>query len=70
MRSSNFEKFVDVDNNIARLVRVFEDLYLYYNIPKEDLKLINDEVDTILKTILDIKGHSERVYFKKEPESF
>lgn len=70
MKSSNFDKFVDVDHNIAKLVRVFEDLYLYYNIPKEDLKVINDEVDTILKTIMDIKSHSKRVYFKKEPESF
>jgi len=70
MKSSNFNKFVDVDHNIAKLVRVFEDLYLYYNIPKNDLDIINEEVDAILTSIMDIKSHSERVYFKKEPESF
>ncbi|WIF94281.1 hypothetical protein [Caminicella sporogenes] len=70
MNSKNFKDFIEVDDKISKLVRYFEDLYLYYNISKEDLKLLKDEVNTILNTIIDIKDRSKRVYYKKEPESF
>jgi len=67
--SSNFPEFIEIDASISKLVRYFEDLYLYYNIPKEDLKTIKDEVNTIVKTITEIKNKSERVYHKKDPDS-
>ncbi len=68
--SSNFNKFIEVDKSISKLVRKFEDLYLYYNISKEDLADINAEVNVIVDKIVNIKDHSERVYFKKDPKSF
>lgn len=70
MNSKNFNDFIDIDRRITKLVRYFEDLYLYYNVPKDDLTIIKDEVDTILDTILEIKDRSKRVYHKKDPESF
>jgi len=68
MKSHNFDSFIKVDNNISKLVRIFEDLYLYYNISEEDIKGLNDEVKGVLEHIKDIKKKSERVYFKKEPD--
>lgn len=68
MNSNNFSRFIDVDNNISKLVRIFEDLYLYYNINAEDIDKLNGEIKNILGTIKDIKSHSDRVYFKKDPD--
>ncbi len=70
MGSKNFKDFIEIDEKISKLVRMFEDLYLYYNIPKDDLKDIKVEVDTILDKIIGIKNKSKRVYHKKDPESF
>jgi len=68
MNSNNFSRFIDVDNNISKLVRIFEDLYLYYNINGDDIDNLNDEIKKILSTIKDIKSHSDRVYFKKDTD--
>lgn len=70
MHSSNFNEFIEIDRHISRLVRTFEDLFLYYNVSKEDLSDIHDKTESILSKIHEIKNKSERVYFKKEPESF
>jgi hypothetical protein len=70
MKSKNFQDFIEIDKSISKLVRFFEDLYLYYNIPKEDTAIIKNKVEEILDEIIDIKNRSERVYYKKDPESF
>ncbi|MBN2259518.1 MAG: hypothetical protein JW702_03185 [Clostridiales bacterium] len=68
MRSHNFSKFIEIDYNIAKLVRLFEDLYLYYNIKRENLDVLDNEIHLLLNIIKDIKNDSERVYFAKEPD--
>ena len=68
MKSSNFDQFIEIDNHISKLVRLFEDLYLYYNINKEDLARLDDSVDCILSNIKEVMGKSERVYTKKDPD--
>lgn len=68
MNSSNYTQFIEIDNHLSKLVRLFEDLYLYYNIEKEDLLRLDDSVDCILDNIKDIMKKSERVYTKKDPE--
>lgn len=68
MNSKNFVNFIEIDNKISKLVRIFEDLYLYYNIEEEDLDKLKDGVYNVLEIIKDIKGHSERVYYKKDPD--
>lgn len=70
MNSKNFEEFIEIDQNMTELVRYFEDLFLYYNVPKDDLVRIRDEISNVLDTIIEIKDRSNRVYYKKEPESF
>lgn len=68
MNSKNFVNFIEIDNKISKLVRIFEDLYLYYNIEEEDLDKLKDGVYNVLEIIKDIKSHSERVYYKKDPD--
>jgi len=68
MNSSNFESFIEVDSHIAKLVRLFEDLYLYYNVSKDDVNLVNEEVNKVLDIINDVQERSERVYFEKDPD--
>lgn len=70
MNSKNFNEFIEIDRDISKLVRVFEDLFLYYNIPKEELSVIKDEVHTIMESITKIKNQCKRVYHKKDPQSF
>jgi hypothetical protein len=68
MRSKNFDRFITIDDHISTLVRLFEDLFLYYNIDKEDLDQLDDRVNGVLETILRIMDRSNRVYKKKDPE--
>ncbi len=70
MRSSNFERFIEIDKKIAKIVRTFEDLYLYYNIESESLDKLSAEVNHLKDEIFTIKKQSERVYFESEPLSF
>ena len=68
MNSKNFVSFIEIDNKISKLVRIFEDLYLYYNIESSDLDTLEDGVYKVLEIIKDIQSRSERVYYKKDPD--
>ncbi|SHK49999.1 hypothetical protein [Paramaledivibacter caminithermalis] len=68
MNSKNFNNFIQIDKSITKLVRYFEDLFLYYNVSKDDLNTIQDEVDLLLNKIIEIKNKSKRVYYKKDPD--
>lgn len=68
MQSSNFEQFIEIDNHLSQLVRLFEDLYLYYNIEKPDLARLDASVDEVLVIIKDIMRRASRAYTKKEPD--
>lgn len=68
MNSKNFNQFIEIDEHITKLVRLFEDLYLYYNISPEDLEVLDDSVDHVLDNIKNIMTHSKRVYTKKDPD--
>lgn len=68
MNSKNFNQFIEIDEHITKLVRLFEDLYLYYNISPEDLEMLDDSVDHVLDNIKNIMTHSKRVYTKKDPD--
>lgn len=66
--SKNFDAFIDVDIEIAKAVRAFDDLFLYYNISKEDISLIKEEINTLKSIFKDVKSRSKRVYYEKDPE--
>ncbi len=67
-KSHNINEFIEINSRLNQTIKKFEDLFLYYNVPK-------NEVDTILSWVCDIdneiekiKSSAERVYNKKEPE--
>lgn len=68
MRSHNFENFIEVDGKITQLARIFEDLYLYYNVDESDVDEIDKELYKLLDMMQTIKKKSDRVYFKKDPD--
>ncbi|MFT9495444.1 hypothetical protein [Anaerosolibacter sp.] len=69
MKSKNFNDFVAIDRDLTDIVRYFEDLYLYYNIDREDLSLMKEEINHVVDLILQIKNRSQRVYHKKDPDN-
>lgn len=70
MKSTHFKEFIEIDRHISGMVRTFEDLFLYYNVSPEDIDDIRRRTEELHEKILDVRKRSERVYFKKEPDSF
>lgn len=70
MQSKNFKKFIEVDTQISNTVRAFEDLFLYYNISREDTEIIKDEINKVNDMLVEVRNRSERVFYEKDPESF
>lgn len=68
MKSSNFDKFITINNHLTQLVRIFEDLYLYYNISKDDVLKLDSSVDSVLEEVREVFKRSTRAYTKKDPD--
>lgn len=62
MNSKNFDEFIEIDQSVTKLVRNFEDLYLYYNVPKGDIDDIKKEVEEIIGRIDEVKSRSKLIY--------
>ena len=54
MKSHNFENFIEVDGKITQLARIFEDLYLYYNVKEESVNEIDKELYKLLDMMKEI----------------
>lgn len=68
--SKNFDRFVSIDKSLAKIVRHFDDLFLYYNIDREDMIMLEQETCNFKKKIMEVKERSKRIYHKKDPDSF
>ncbi|MTI49494.1 hypothetical protein [Sporosalibacterium faouarense] len=69
-RSKNFKDFIDVDTELSNAVRAFEDLFLYYNISKEDTNLIKTSIHNFKELLMKVRDRSQRVFYEKDPDSF
>lgn len=67
-QSKNFDAFIEVDTEIFKAVRAFEDLFLYYNISKEDTVLIKNKITDLMNSFKEVTGRSERVFHEKDPD--
>ena len=64
-----FDFFVDINKEITTTSRMFEDLFLYYNVSLESMENIKNKIMEIKEIIEVAKENSERVYDKKNPKS-
>ncbi|SHH46542.1 hypothetical protein [Tepidibacter thalassicus] len=67
--STVFKDFINVNQKFNNTLRHFEDLYLYYNIPHEIFKKINNCIDEMENLITEHKTKCKRVYFEKDPDT-
>jgi len=68
-KSHNIEEFIVINKNFNKALRKFEDLFLYYNVPKETADSIHQHLDQIDEIIESTKQSADRLYFKKNPEN-
>lgn len=61
MNSKNFNDFVEIDEKITKMVRNFEDLYLYYNVVDDDLSDINEKIGKILEEVVSAKSRAKTI---------
>ena len=67
--STVFEEFININKRFADTERHFEDLYLYYNIPHDMFKKLNDSLDEVENYIKNYTAQSKRIYFEKDPDT-
>lgn len=67
--SNNINKFVNINRNLNKAIKTFEDLFLYYNVSEEVLNSIEHDIKNIDKTIKKASQESERLFFDKEPDN-
>jgi hypothetical protein len=69
IRSHNINDFIDISRHLSMQLKKFEDLFLYYNIPADEIKTLIGHLENIDEDIERIKSKSERLCFVKEPEN-
>jgi len=69
INSHNITHFVDINKNLHKTAKAFEDLFLYYNISDEVFKSIENNIADIHKTITQASKESKRLFFDKDPEN-
>lgn len=67
-KSKNIQNFININNQINSIHREYEDLFLYYNVKKEELEKMQDKLKDIHEEIINTRNKSERIFFEKDPE--
>ncbi|RKD27185.1 hypothetical protein [Caminicella sporogenes] len=68
-KSKNMENFIKINKELNKTIKEFEDLFLYYNVPKIEIEIIMDKIKEIHEEIYKTQKMSERVFFDKEPDN-
>jgi len=69
IRSHNINDFIDISRHLSVHLKNFDDLFLYYNIPEDEIKTLIGHLENIDEDIERIKAKSERLCFMKEPDN-
>ena len=69
VKSKNIESFVEINNELNSIIKKFEDLFLYYNVPSETIFRIKQRIDGLQQDIAESKETAERIFFDKEPDN-
>jgi hypothetical protein len=68
-KSRNIHEFIEINRELYRSMKEFEDLFLYYNVPNEALKCILEQTKEIHKQVYEALNISKRIIFEKDPEN-
>ncbi|ERJ12046.1 hypothetical protein [Haloplasma contractile] len=68
-KSRNINEFIEINQSLNFIIKEFEDLFLYYNVPKFETDIIHRKIDEIQAEIEKTQRESERVFFKKDPDN-
>ncbi len=68
-RSKNIDAFLTINKALLEVAHRFEDLFLYYNVPSIETKIIMDKIREIEAEIDQVKGSSQRLFFEKDPDN-
>lgn len=69
LKSHNIETFVNLNRALNKAMKKFEDLFLYYNVPGEDVVKMFERIQQFETDLETIKDKSDRLYFRKEPDN-
>lgn len=69
VKSRNIESFVDINKELITSIKLFEDLFLYYNVPSAEIEALKNKVAEIQGIIAKTKDIAERVFFEKDPDN-
>lgn len=69
LKSHHAGEFVDTGRALITVLKKFEDLYLYYNIPTESMNCLMGKLKEFETEITNVKITAERLYFKKDPDN-
>lgn len=62
-------EFVDTGRKLTKVLKKFEDLFLYYNISTENMELLIEKLKDFDDELDKVKDKSKRLYFKKNPDN-
>ncbi len=68
-KSHHIDEFIDINLRITKIIKKFEDMFLYYDLKPEYIDEIYRRLDLVDQKLDDTLSHSERVYFKKDPNN-
>ncbi|MBI9009900.1 MAG: hypothetical protein JEZ05_07700 [Tenericutes bacterium] len=68
-KSRKIREFINLNKEMHSVMKSFEDLFLYYNIPEASLNSIKENVLKAKETILEASKSANRVFFEKDPEN-
>lgn len=63
--SSNFEQFLNVSKKGLHLAEAVENLFLNYNVDKEELRDMNEKLDKMLAHVEDIEQEADKIHLEK-----
>lgn len=69
IKSNNISGFLEIGVKLNIVLKKFEDLFLYYNIPKTEVDEIASVITTLENKIDKVQNKSKRICFFKEPEN-
>tara|TARA_Y100001933_G_C18709205_1_gene442496 strand:+ start:64 stop:546 length:483 start_codon:yes stop_codon:yes gene_type:complete len=68
IKSHNIDRFIKIARKLDQVFHKYEDLFLYYNLPEEEVDRLYKEITDMEDDIDLIKDKSERICFDKDPE--